>query len=117
MSDPYGTVKTTNTKTKRKTNTMNAKTKASATLVTLGLVTGMGVVGSVEAHAYPNGTSVDSVALEVVSQTWYSLPSATQERYCDSRKPKRIVKVHHKGLGKQAKRELRKAYRIFLRDC
>ena len=96
---------------------MNAKAKASATLVSVALLTGMGVVGSVEAHAQPSGSGVDSVALEVVTQTWYSFPSATQQRYCDTRKPKRIVKVHHKGLGKQAKRELRKAYRIFLRDC
>lgn len=93
---------------------MNAKTKASATLVSIGLLTGMGVVGSVEAHA---STVVDSLALEVVSQTWYSLPSATQERYCDTRKPKRIVKVHHKGLAKKEKKELRKAYRFWMRDC
>ena len=94
---------------------MNAKSKASATLVSAALLTGMGAVGSVEAHA--STSAVDSLALEVVSQTWYSLPQAKQERYCDTRKPKRIVKKHHKGLGKQAKRELRKAYRIFLRDC
>ena len=117
MSDPYGTVKTTDTKTKRKTEAMNAKSKASATLVSIGLLTGVGAVGSVEAHAYPNGSGVDTLALEVVSQTWYSLPKSTQQRYCDTRKPKRIVKVHHKGLGKQSKRKLRKAYRIFLKDC
>jgi len=92
-------------------------TKTVAALVSIGLLTGMGAVGSTEAHAHPNGKRADSLALEVVSQTWYSLPQSTQERYCDTRKPKRIVRVHHKGLGKQSKRELRKAYRIFLRDC
>ena len=96
---------------------MNTKTKASATLVSIGLLTGMGVVGSVEAHAYTSGSGVNSLALEVVTQTWYSFPSTTQERYCDTRKPRRIVKVHHKGLAKQEKKELRKAYRFFLRDC
>lgn len=90
------------------------KDKATSLALALGLLLLCGVAGAVEAEAKPKPKPL---ALEVVSQTWYTLPQAKQERYCDTRKPKHIVKKHHKGLGKQAKRELRKAYRFFLRDC
>ena len=88
------------------------KNKVGATIVAFGLITGMGAVGAVEAQAQS-----DSLALEVVTQTWYELPNNKQQRYCDTKNVKRIVKVHHKGLAKESKKDLRKAYRVFLKDC
>ena len=88
------------------------KEKATSLALALGLFLLCGTAGAVEADAKPN-----PLALEVVSQTWYKLPQAKQQRYCDHREAKRIVKVHHKGLGRQEKKELRKAYRFFLQDC
>ena len=94
----------------RKRDTM--KDKATSLALALGLFLLCGIAGAVEADAKPK-----PLALEVVSQTWYNLPQAKQERYCDKRNVKRIVKRHHKGLTAQGKRDLRRAYRAWLRDC
>ena len=88
------------------------KDKATSLALALGLLLLCGVAGAVEADAAPK-----PLALEVVSQTWHDLPQAKQERYCDKRNVKRIVKRHHSGATTEGKRELRKAYRAWLRDC
>ena len=90
------------------------KDKATSLALALGLFLLCGVAGAVEAEAKPKPKPL---ALEVVSQTWYSLPQAKQARYCDTRNVKRIVRVHHRGATTEGKRELRKAYRAWLRDC
>lgn len=94
----------------RKIETM--KHKATSLALALGLFLLCGIAGAVEADAKPK-----PLAIEVVSQTWYSLPQAKQERYCDKRNAKRIVKRHHKGLTTEGKRDLRRAYRAWLRGC
>ena len=105
VSDPNGMLTV-----ERKRERM--KDKATSLALILGLLLLCGVAGAVEADAAPKPQ-----ALEVVSQTWYSLPQAKQERYCDTRNVKRIVKRHHSGATPKGKRELRKAYRLWLRDC
>ena len=88
------------------------KDKATSLALALGLLLLCGVAGAVEAEAKPK-----PLATEVVSQTWYSLPQAKQARYCDTRNVKRIVRVHHRGATTEGKRDLRRAYRAWLRDC
>ena len=88
------------------------KDKATNWGLALMFVLMCGIAGGVEAKAAPK-----PLAQEVVSQTWYSLPQAKQARYCDTRNVKRIVKRHHSGATAKGKRELRKAYRLWLRDC
>lgn len=88
------------------------KDKMTSLALILGLLLLCGVAGAVEAEAKPK-----PLALEVVSQTWYSLPQAKQARYCDTRNVKRIVKRHHSGVTTEGKRDLRRAYRAWLRDC
>ena len=88
------------------------KDKATSLALALGLFILCGVAGAVEAEAKPK-----PLALEVVSQTWHDLPQAKKERYCDTRNAKRIVKRHHSNATPKGKRELRKAYRAWLRDC
>ena len=90
------------------------KDKATNWGLALVFVLVCGVAGAVEADAAPKPKPL---ALEVVSQTWYTLPQAKQARYCDTRNVKRIVRVHHRGATTEGKRDLRRAYRAWLRDC
>ena len=86
------------------------KEKVSAGLAITGLVAAMGIAGAVESKA-------DGIALEVVSQTWYELPKKKQEKYCETKDARDIVKKEHKNVGRGSKKKLRKAYKIFWKDC
>lgn len=107
MSDPYGTV------VERERENME---KVSAWSIALGLVVLCGLAGSAEART-PEAEGVVAPAWEVAIQTWYTYPQAKRERYCDHRKVRKIVRKNHRGATPKGKRELRKAYRVLLKDC
>ena len=88
--------------------------------ILVGFLLLLGLAGRVEAGATPpppEREGVVSPAYEVAIQTWYTYPKAKRGRYCDTKNVKRIVKHNHKGATPKGKRELRKAYRVLLKDC
>ncbi len=93
---------------------MNNKVNAWATA--LGLVLLCGVAGKAEANT-PEAEGLVAPAWEATIQAWYEYPKAKRGRYCDHRNAKKIVRKNHRGATPKGKRELRKAYRVLLKDC
>lgn len=63
-----------------------------------------------------------SLAWEVATQTWrHDMTARQRMAHCDARRPveraRAIVRRHHSGLTRDARKGLRRAYRHLLRQC